>query len=279
VEFSTIAERMLKIQTVFKAGQGLAYYKNEEQINHFLNQENHLYQSVAYEGVACGLAEDDIDEENKFKHWENFLAKHGTHHTQIHLGLGWALALKKQAVDFPIPISKSVMEARVFDGYGYVEGLFRKRVAILQKVIPEKITANQQMGYDQGLGRSMWYNAKGEVAILKETISSFPSARLADLWRGMGIAVGYVGGVKMEDLALLVTFAKENESDFKVGVLLSQFSRCSASNIEKDMYKVILELLKIEAADFEKIYQEQIELSHSIAYVAYLQHIKEKLAI
>jgi hypothetical protein len=34
------------------------------------------------------------------------------------------------------------------------------------------------MGYDQGLGRSMWYNAKGEVAILKETISSFPSARL-----------------------------------------------------------------------------------------------------
>lgn len=277
MESATIAERMQKIQSVFKTGQGLAYDKNEVAINHFLTNENHLFESVAYEGVACGLAENDIDEMNGFNNWQHFLELNTTHSTQIHIGLGWALALKKQTATTSTPVIQSVMEARVFDGYGYVEGLFRKRIAILQRVIPEQITTNQQMGYDQGLGRSMWYNAKGEVTVLNEIISSFPPARLPDLWRGVGIAVGYVGGAKVPELTTLAASSNTFNLDFKVGLLLSQFSRFHSSNMDVTSHVAILKILNLDKTYFEQLYSIQLSKSILNTYVEYLQDIKDKL--
>jgi len=268
---------MQKIQSVFKAGQGLAYDNNIETINHFLTNENHLFQSVAYEGVACGFAENDIDHTTAFRDWQNFLERNRVHSTQIHIGLGWALALKKQPSNSPIPIAKSVMEARVFDGYGYVEGLFRKRVTILQKLIPAPITANQLMGYDQGLGRSLWYNAKGELPVLKDTISLFPSTRMADLWRGVGIAVGYVGGVERSVHTALFHSADKFDLDYKVGLLLSQFSRFLSTNMDALSHKIVLEKLNLDKPNFEQLYQFQLSQSISSTYFEYLHGLKEKL--
>jgi len=179
--------RIETIVNTFKAARELAEREGRSSMlsDHLANSEAY-YRSVAFEGAAMGLALRDVAV------WKEFLANEGANHAvQVHIGLGWALAEQQQPVpkDAEWPDRDSVL-----DGYGYYHGLFRRRLSIRSQGIPDALTDAQLPVFDRGLGRSIWYISKGDVELLKRMTGAFPESRQPNLWRGIGIAVAFVGG-------------------------------------------------------------------------------------
>lgn len=193
---ATIATRVERIVETFKAAREVAERTGLcDALLVYLHTSDAYYRSVAYEGAAMGLVLHDRSQ------WKDFLQNDGAAHAvQVHIGLGWALAELQQPVpseaDWPDPDS-------VLDGYGYYHGLFRRRLSIRTQGIPEGLTDAQLPAFDRGLGRSLWYISKGDVELLQQMVRAFPEARQPHLWRGVGIAVAFVGGCEPETLLQL----------------------------------------------------------------------------
>lgn len=184
---SLIAQRIEQIVTVFKTAREMAEGNGlSDTLRKHLVTADEYYRSVAFEGAAMGLAVRDISL------WEEFLKNDGAPHAvQVHIGLGWALAEQQRAVPenptWPDPDS-------VLDGYGYYHGLFRRRLSIRTQGIPDGLDDAQLPAFDRGLGRSLWYISKGDVELLQRMVTAFSEERQPNLWRGIGIAVTFVGG-------------------------------------------------------------------------------------
>ncbi len=86
-------------------------------------------------------------------------------------------------------------------------------------------------GYDQGLGRLLWYTAKAEPETLTNLITPFAEERKQDLWRGVGIEVSYAGGCEEETLRQLKTLSSGFATDLAVGVTLATLSRKAANTL------------------------------------------------
>lgn len=182
-----LVSRIDHIVTIFKTAREVAEDNGlSDMLQKHLATANEYYRSVAFEGAAMGLAVRD------FSLWENFLRNDGAAHAvQVHIGLGWALAEQQQPVPenptWPNPDS-------VLDGYGYYHGLFRRRLSIRTQSTPNGLTKGQLPAFDRGLGRSLWYISKGDVELLQRMVAAFSEERQPYLWRGIGIAVAFVGG-------------------------------------------------------------------------------------
>ncbi|MBK7147229.1 MAG: DUF1702 family protein [Bacteroidetes bacterium] len=160
-----------------------------------------LFRSIAYESASMQCALADIKQQHNLLHWLRFLDLHkAAHATQIYIGLGWALAQEHWPPEEFLVLCDGVDVAKVADGYGYYEGMFRRRKSILQQ--HQWSYANEVIikHYDAGLGRSMWYAAQGNFDSAQQTIASFAINRQPDLWQGLGTAISYVGGCSADYL-------------------------------------------------------------------------------
>ena len=81
------------------------------------------------------------------------------------------------------------------DGYGFHEGFFSRHRYVDEQIVPAHLSSYARRIFDQGLGRSIWFSAGADVERIAAMIAAFPQARQADLWIGIGVACGYVGGV------------------------------------------------------------------------------------
>ncbi|MEO8583973.1 MAG: DUF1702 family protein [Flavitalea sp.] len=226
-----IGLRMDKIRKIFQDITAIfPLMENLKSLTEKLENTENEFRSVAYEAAAMALAVKDISKGFALKEWREFMEGPGAKHTtQIHVGLGWALAQQRVEV---LPIIKTldpVMRFRVLDGYGYYDGIFRQRKTITNRIVPDEMDANLLPGYDQGLGRSMWYTCKGECESVSGMIGTFPASRHKDLWRGTGIACVYVGGYDENILRKLFTLSSENHSQLSVGAALVSRSRGNAN--------------------------------------------------
>jgi hypothetical protein len=88
--------------------------------------------------------------------------------------------------------------------------------------------------YDQGIGRSIWYAEKADINKIRSKIETFATGRHADLWRGVGIAVAYVGGCDDEDLKTLFRYASADCSQLACGAALAARSRTRANSMTDD---------------------------------------------
>lgn len=179
--------RIDTIVNIFKAGREVAEREGlSATLSEHLAKADDCFRSVAFEGAAMGLALRDVTV------WKEFLANQGSNHAvQVHIGLGWALAEQQK----PIPENPSWPDPdSVLDGYGYYHGLFRRRLSIRTQSIPEGLTDAQLPAFDRGLGRSLWYISKGDLEVMNRMTDAFAQKRQPDLWRGIGIAVAFVGG-------------------------------------------------------------------------------------
>jgi len=123
-----------------------------------------------------------------------------------------------------------LMQCRVMDGYGYYEGIFRKRKAIGEKMISEQFEDKFLHGYDMGLGRSIWYICKADCEKIAEMVASFPSSRQRDLWRGIGAACSYVGGFDEGLLNQLFVASSIHSTQLAIGASLVARSRTEAGS-------------------------------------------------
>lgn len=179
--------------------------------------------AVAYEAVSVALALDDLGNgAQDLPRWRAFLDRYESlYASQIHVGLGWALG-EFGSTDFEVV---NAMEAqwrwRVYDGFGYYSGLFKRREAIRNQSIPDCIAAEHHAAFDQGLGRSFWYLSEGESGRLPQFLHLFPEARHPALWRGIGLASAYVGGLSESDFHSLEHIAGRYTKQLKCGALMA----------------------------------------------------------
>jgi len=196
-----------------------------------LNKFEPRYRSVAFEGASMGVAL-----RNSMDTWKQYAKAAEKHGTQVHIGLGWAIAQPpkspKGGLDLASTLSEiePALQVKVLDGFGYWNGLFQRRATIRTQQIPENITPEFQAGFDQGVGRAIWYVAKGEIAKLVNIINHFSEERRANLWQGIGVASTYVGGCSDELIAELKSASGEFELNFEMGIEAAEESMRLASS-------------------------------------------------
>ena len=222
------------------------YIQNNPELDNvisFLDSEPPEFRSIAYESASMELGYDDLSKGTQLHKWNEFYFHSGEAHSfHMDIGLGWAFA---KSGTFPALDWKPlhpIMRWMVFDGIGYFNSLFRGRRTVKSHMVPESIDGQDLQGYDQGIGRRLWYIGNGEVKKVTELIQSFHLSRHPDLWRGVGIACGYVGGSKQADLELLSIASGKCKQQLSAGIALAAISR-SASNSETDDIKTACHVL------------------------------------
>lgn len=222
---SSIAERIDLIVSTFQKGRGLeASASTIDELISELNEIEPRYRSVGFEGASMGIAIS-----KKFE-WAEFHEKANHHSTQIHIGLGWAIGEQDWNIDEALEAIDPEMRTKVLDGVGYWFGLFRRRLTIRTQGVPEQITTEFQSGFDNGVGRSVWYISKGDPEMANKIISSFPEERRGDLWFGIGVASIYVGGFPEAMTSELKALSDNNSDSFEDGIASANTSLAEAGN-------------------------------------------------
>jgi hypothetical protein len=232
-----IAQRIEKIREIFQHAYAIS--TDQEDLDLLIDQlektEND-YRSIAYEATSVAIAVKDFLNGNTLNYWHSFLKDHAAQHAvQIHTGLGWAIAQQRISISPIIETLDPLMQFRMLDGFGYYYGIFRRRQIAGGQPFSTDVESKFIRGYDQGVGRSLWYISKGDYASVPEKIAQFSSSRHTDLWRGIGIACTYVGGCDEFILKELLSLSFPYHAQLAVGAALVASSRNSAGTITKDV--------------------------------------------
>jgi enediyne biosynthesis protein E3 len=233
---NTALKNTERIQSIFLDTQLFyATHDNMPALIEYLENTNPEFRSIAYESASMALAIKDLETGSFPDEWLAFANSAAKAHTaQVYVGLGWAIA------KLNLPFLEIVKELdtqlyfRIADGCGYYDGSFRRRPTVLSQQLPAYLPAAAMPIYDQGVGRSIWYSAKTDINKIHSLIETFPVNRQADMWRGIGIAVAYVGGSNNEDLKTLLHYAGTNGPQLAYGAALAARSRMLANTMTAD---------------------------------------------
>ncbi|MDX2359531.1 MAG: DUF1702 family protein [Crocinitomicaceae bacterium] len=216
-------ENMKLIQSLFTEAKELVMHKNPTvDPADFLLAQSGGFTSVAFEGAAMGIALTNISE------WFSFCEIFGDQHdSQIHVGLGWAICESGENLEVLDSLS-SEGRWKAIDGYGYYMGLFKRREAIREQTIPEFFSGDDLRAFNQGLGRSLWYLSQANSERLFRMIDLFAENRKPDMWRGVGVALTYVGGVAAQEVLEINQIAKNHSVHLRCGALFALKGRDNA---------------------------------------------------
>jgi hypothetical protein len=278
-----IADRMARIRSIFEDALLSA---NQEPDNDILTDRldvmDEQFRSIAYEGASMSRGLTDFTRGNELLDWPEYMHLTTPHAIQVHIGLGWAVSQRQIPV---LPILKKISplyQLRVMDGYGYYDGTFRHRTSIRDKVINEEIIKKNHLmpGYDQGIGRSLWYTSKGNISKLKELIEGFDTSRRSDMWRGIGIAMAYVGAFDKSLLIAIFETAGDYQYQLSVGAALLARSRFEAhtANQEADMACRIWCHLSAEEAVKITYNLEPLSPTSGDLYMAWVASIEDAMS-
>ena len=233
---NSISGRMEYIQKVFLNVQDYIRKNQElERLIAFLDAEPPEFRSVAYEAASMETALQDLSRGTELNSWKKFYDHAANAHAfHVDIGLGWAFA-KAEIPPAPFINTLPVMGWLVFDGMGYYFGLFKGRRTVKNQLVPEFLAGQDIYGFDQGLGRRLWYISKGELNELIKLMQPFHLSRHAALWRGVGIACGYVGGSQQSNLERLLNSATDFKDELCTGVSLAAVSRCASNSVTGDI--------------------------------------------
>jgi hypothetical protein len=234
--YNDVPGRMECIQKLFlEVGNKISAITAVGELLDLLDAEPPEFRSVAYEGASFEIALKDL-KEHSLDQWIEFREACGTKHTfHIDIGLGWAFA---KAGVFPDSLLSSMQQAvkwMVFDGIGYYYALFKGRTTLKAKIIPPEINGESLNSFDQGVGRRLWYMARGNTNEVNALVAGFPEGRHPDLFRGIGIACGYVGGNKENDLKDLLEISGSCHKQLQTGIVLAAISRIASNSVNEDI--------------------------------------------
>jgi hypothetical protein len=231
-----ILKKIDQVFTTFQSAQYIAENTVYEELDQKLISYDPEFRSVAFEAASMTLLSSDFKKNgsNQTEQWKNFYSTHQSlHETQLLTGYGWALAVhQKKPSDF-LDQFDPLVSMRILDGYGYYYGLLRSRISVQNIQIPDDINKDLLFAFDQGLGRSLWYLSKGDLEKLMTMLEKFPDERKPNLWRGIGIASAYLGGIDAPTYHKLNQLAVNNHKQFVVGVLVAINTRMQSNSFTK----------------------------------------------
>ena len=222
-----VEDEINTIHSVFLQGEKLGsdhFFSFDSDV--IFSFENSRHNAVYFEGVSAGYSKKCVGlSEKNIEKWMLLLSRNDTKHylKQALLGLGWSFGV----VDFNPSLIDPIKEVdrwRVYDGLGYYYGLFYRRRVIRDRVAPGFIPEEFIPAFFQGFGRSLWYSSKGSVGQLSKSIPLFPEKHLADIWRGVGVAIAFIGFLNQDELNTLGVFSETYIKDLKTGVFLASES-------------------------------------------------------
>jgi enediyne biosynthesis protein E3 len=233
-EEAAVRERLEKVGRCFVQGYNAVLEEDRSsplaaRIEEAVEREFHGF---AYEGAGMALALLDTLLPGRRDRLARFLAGPGDAHAYIvHIGAGWILAR--------LPLSPARLLARLgdpvlgwlaLDGYGFHEGFFHWPRSIVRQAVPHKLRGYARRGFDQGLGRSLWFVEGADVERIPRTIGAFPHARQPDLWSGVGLACAYAGGCGSAGVGELRRTAGLHAPQLAQGVAFAAKARERAGN-------------------------------------------------
>jgi hypothetical protein len=232
-----VATKMEYIQKLFLDVQDfMRKQPSLDELIELLNAEPSEFRSIAFESASVGLALFDFSNGSKLKTWEKFYTDFGNIHSfHFDIGLGWAFAKTKTIPSKDWEISNPLRRRMVFDGIGYYHALYKGRKTVKNQIVGDGIEGKDKEGYDQGIGRRLWYIAKGDVEKLTQQIQNFPTSRHANLWQGVGIACGYVGGIDERNMNSLLTASANHKQQLSIGIALAAISRNASNTVTKNI--------------------------------------------
>ena len=258
----SVTDRMEYIEKLFM--QVLHFtegVRDTDEILKYIDQlkESAEYESIVYESVSMSIAIHAIEKDINISEWINFkgMSRSLAHAGHIHIGLGMGLAAAGNYTLSNKLKFQPLLHSLVFDGMGYYDALFRGRSTLKEKIVPSEVT-DMQNYYDQGIGRRIWYHCRGNLDKLNSIISSFEQERQPALWKGIGIACGYVGGNIEKGMEELLLLSGKFKIDFGSGVLLAALSRIQSNTIIQD---IKLACLMATGCKIDRLVEENIQLT------------------
>ncbi|MGQ0828287.1 MAG: DUF1702 family protein [Bacteroidota bacterium] len=239
-----VAIQIEKIKTIFQSANNFSTGQNDPGVLiEYLEIVDQEFRPIAYEGASMAIALKDLSKGDALDSWHSFIENSETIYTPyIHAGLGWAIAQQNRDASTFLKTLVPLMRFRVLDACGYYDGVFKQRQTIknLQRSpqgqkLPEVLQEELFEAYDQGIGRSLWYNYRGEEEKITERLKNFSPSRHSSLWRGIGIACVNVGGCDEAQLRSLLSCAGEHAIQLALGAILVSRSRIQTKNLTSDI--------------------------------------------
>lgn len=236
MNYSSVQKNIVNIQQAFNEGKNLATVLNIETLSEKLEDHKNFFSSAKFEGAAYQIALTCCENSDcSFTQCRLFFKQNPSHQIQIAIGFGWATA-EYNITDFQknfnfLPID---CQQKMADGFGYYEGIFRKRKCFVQKIKP-KIADEFLPFYFSGLGRSLWYVTQGDIEKVKSAIEEFPKETQCFFWQGVGTALAYVGGFERELFMAVKDAAASNFNSLREGIFSCFRSRQAANLLTDDL--------------------------------------------
>jgi hypothetical protein len=217
----SIAENIETVVATFQKGKvlGESGLKIKEVLIRLAEFEPR-YRSVAFEGAAFGVGKN-----RKLMTLAKFMYKADKRHaTQLAIGLGWAVAHHDLDVGSYSDMVAKEIRIKVLDGMGFYFSMHQRREIIRKQEVPAHINSRQRPGFDQGVGRAIWYITEGEIDKVVTIFNHFPEDRRANLWQGIGVASTYVGGCSDELITELKMASGNYRTRFNKGIRMAKES-------------------------------------------------------
>jgi len=194
------------------------------------------YVGFAYEGTGLYFAVMDLMIPGS-RRLEAFTHGDGASHDYIAMvGAGFAIARTPFGLSRMENYQRRLDEFTAFllaDGYGFHEGFFKWRDYLDgRKPAPESLTLQNQLLYDSGVARAMWWVYGADPVGIAEGISRFDEERHAEMWAGVGVALSYASpGPHCPDVsAKLLELAGPYRYDVLTGVPFAAAMRTKGHN-------------------------------------------------
>jgi hypothetical protein len=186
---------------------------------------------IAFEGAGMGLTILDRILPGPAHRFGDFLAGPGKPHAFImHVGAGVSFSVLPFGLDRFMKRLDPVARWSVPDGYGFFSG-YRNWARYRSGWLPRNVRGYVARGFDQGLGRGLWFICSGDVSRIAHEIEQLPLDRRGDLWSGIGLASTYAGGVDASTLSELLAAAKDNAADVQQGSAFAVYTRIRGENV------------------------------------------------
>jgi hypothetical protein len=234
-EDRAVATRLKRIGIEFISGYHAALEEGPgEALAARINREvEGPYRGFAFEGAGMGLMILDGAHLTRGA-FPDFAAGAGDPHLyMLYVGAGWAFARLpwlRSRLDHAMRGMDPLLRWLALDGYGFHEGYFHWPVSIRRQEMPRGVSGYARRGFDQGLGRSMWFVNGTNPRLVADTIESFAAERRADLWAGAGLAATYAGGASVDGLIHLQQRAGEHAAALAQGSAFAAAARQRGGN-------------------------------------------------